>query len=249
MKTDDPDSVAGANAEALRRGFEAYAGGGFDAVRDLFDPAVEWRTGEDEPDVATYRGHDGVKARIDAVFESFAELSLEPEQFIAEGDHVVVPVGGRLRGRGSGVEVDYHETWVFSLHEGRVTRVREYRDRTEALEAAGLRERTRFPKIELLWWRGCPSWDRALAGLREAVREVGLDPDSVDVREVTSEATAELETFVGSPTIRIDGADVQAPGPDEPVALTCRIYRLRDGRVSPTPDPADVREALEKAVG
>lgn len=240
--------MARGNVESLRRGFEAYARGGFDAIRDSFDPEVEWRTGEDEPDVATYRGHDGVKERIDTVFESFTELSLEPERFIVEGDDVVVPVGGRLRGRGSGVEVDFRETWVFTLREGKVTRVREYRDTADALEAVGLRQHDRPPRIELLWWSGCPSWDRTLSELREAMREAGLDPESVDVREVTSEASAERESFVGSPTIRIDGTDLQPPGPDEPVGLTCRIYRLRDGRVSPTPDPADVRAALERAV-
>jgi hypothetical protein len=31
---------------------------------------------------------------------------------------------------------------------------------------------------------------------------------------------------------------------DEPAGLTCRVYRRRDGRVSPLPDRADVRDAL-----
>lgn len=100
------------------------------------------------------------------------------------------------------------------------------------------------PRIELLWWEGCPSWEGALAELRAAMGEVGLDPGSVEVREVRTDAEAGGEEFVGSPTIRIDGEDVQPPGPDEPAGLTCRIYRLRDGRVSPTPDPADLRDAL-----
>ena len=54
------------------------------------------------------------------------------------------------------------------------------------------------------------------------------------------------QRFVGSPTIRVDGRDIQPPD-DEPVGLTCRVYRLRDGRVSPTPDPADLRDALMAA--
>ena len=98
-------------------------------------------------------------------------------------------------------------------------------------------------KIELLWWRGCPSTDEALALLREEVRAAGLDPASIEVRELSTDAEAERERFVGSPTIRIDGRDVMPPG-SEPVGLTCRVYRLRDGRVSPLPDRADVREAL-----
>jgi ketosteroid isomerase-like protein len=243
-----PNIGPGIDVEALRRGFEAYAEGGFDAIRDAFDPDVEWRTGEDEPDVATYRGHNGVKERIDAVFDSFTDLSLQPERFIVEGNNVVVPLGGRLRGRGSGVEVDFRETWVFTLRDGKITRVREYRNTADALEAVGAPQRHWTPRVELLWWRECPSWDRALSELRKAMIEVGLDPDSIEVREVASEEGAERESFVGSPTIRIDGADISPLGPDEPVGLTCRIYRLRDGRVSPTPDPADVRAALERAV-
>lgn len=103
-----------------------------------------------------------------------------------------------------------------------------------------------MPRVELLWWNGCPNWERAVAELREEMRGVGLDPESVEVREVATDAAAERESFVGSPTIRVDGSDVQAPG-DEPAGLTCRIYRLRDGRISPLPDRADVREALERA--
>jgi hypothetical protein len=102
------------------------------------------------------------------------------------------------------------------------------------------------PRIELLWWKGCPSWERALGELREVVAEAGLDPESIAVRHVDSEQEAERQRFVGSPTIRVDGLDVQPPG-DEPAGLTCRVYRLRDGRVSPTPDPADLREALALA--
>ena len=52
---------------------------------------------------------------------------------------------------------------------------------------------------------------------------------------------------MGSPTIRIGGVEV-APEPDEPAGLTCRVYRLRDGRVSPTPDPQDIREAIREAM-
>lgn len=106
----------------------------------------------------------------------------------------------------------------------------------------------RQPRVELLWWNGCPSWPRTLEELRAAVQEIGLEPDAIELREVPSEATAADEGFVGSPTVRIDGEDVQPPGPDEPFGLTCRIYRTRDGRISPTPDLADLRDALEEAI-
>jgi hypothetical protein len=103
------------------------------------------------------------------------------------------------------------------------------------------------PRVELLFWDGCPSHPRALADLREAMAELGWDPGAVIVSEVDTNERAADEQFVGSPTIRIDGVDVQDPG-DDPAALTCRVYRHRDGRFSPVPDPADLRDALRNAM-
>jgi hypothetical protein len=100
------------------------------------------------------------------------------------------------------------------------------------------------PLIELLWWEGCPSWPKTLEDLRAAVANAGLDPAGIVVREIADSADAEAEGFVGSPTVRVDGVDILAPGEDEQIGLTCRVYRLRDGRVSPTPDPDDLRDAL-----
>jgi hypothetical protein len=101
-------------------------------------------------------------------------------------------------------------------------------------------------EAELFWWEGCPSTEKALETLREVLAAEGLDPDAVSLREVRSDEDAERVGFVGSPTIRIDGVEV-APSEDEPVGLTCRVYRLRDGRVSPTPDPEDIREVIRSA--
>jgi hypothetical protein len=101
--------------------------------------------------------------------------------------------------------------------------------------------------VELLFWEGCPSHPAALADLRMQMAARGLDPGGVELREVTSAEQAERESFVGSPTIRIDGADIVDTG-DEPPALNCRVYRSRDGRILARPDPADVGDALEAAL-
>ena len=99
--------------------------------------------------------------------------------------------------------------------------------------------------VELLYWDGCPSHPQALAELRSALTELGLDPEAIDLREIATGDAADAERFTGSPTIRIDGADVQETG--EPTGLTCRVYHRRDGRVSPVPDPDDLRDALRAA--
>ena len=104
------------------------------------------------------------------------------------------------------------------------------------------------PRVEFLWWEGCPSHEDALADLREAMDAAGLDAERIEVRHIGSEEAAADAGFVGSPTVRIDGRDLVPPSDDEPVGLTCRVYRLRDGRFSPTPDPADVRDALTAAM-
>jgi hypothetical protein len=102
-------------------------------------------------------------------------------------------------------------------------------------------------RVELLWWEGCPSYPEALEQLKGVLREEGLDPDAVVLREIESDEQARQERFPGSPTIRIDGEDVVPPGDGQPMTLTCRVYRLRDGRSSPTPDPGDLRDAVRAA--
>jgi hypothetical protein len=106
----------------------------------------------------------------------------------------------------------------------------------------------RSPLVEFLWWQGCPSHPEALAQLREEMQALGLDPEAIEVREVATDADAEREQFVGSPTIRVGGEDVEPPG-EEPSGLTCRVYRRPDGRISALPDRAAVRRALERATG
>ena len=102
------------------------------------------------------------------------------------------------------------------------------------------------PRVELLWWSGCPSWEEARRLVRDEIAAAGLDPDRLEIREIRTDEAARHEGFVGSPTIRVDGHDVQDAG-DQPIGLTCRIYRLRNGRISALPDPADIRDALRVA--
>jgi hypothetical protein len=100
-------------------------------------------------------------------------------------------------------------------------------------------------KVELLWWEGCPSYPETLADLERVLREEGVDAE-VELVEVESDEQARSQRFPGSPTVRLDGVDAIAPADGEPFSLTCRIYHLRDGRVSATPDPEDLREAVRR---
>lgn len=98
--------------------------------------------------------------------------------------------------------------------------------------------------IEFLFWEGCPSHERALALLIEAMHDAGVVRENLRVTEILTADDAQRERFIGSPTIRIDGADISDPG-DEPFGLDCRVYFHRDGRPSPLPDNEILREAVE----
>jgi hypothetical protein len=100
-------------------------------------------------------------------------------------------------------------------------------------------------KVELLWWDGCPSYPETLADLERVLGEEGLEAD-IQMIEVRSDEQARAERFPGSPTIKVDGEDLIPPPEAEPFSLTCRVYRLRDGRPSPTPDPEDLRDAIRR---
>jgi len=98
--------------------------------------------------------------------------------------------------------------------------------------------------IEFLFWRDCPSFPGALERLRKVMAEVG-DESPIEQIEVLTDEDAERLSFPGSPTIRIDGHDVDQSGAEQMgTALTCRIYHLEDGRVSPLPSEEMIRRAL-----
>lgn len=88
-----------------------------------------------------------------------------------------------------------------------------------------------MPDVTLLYFDGCPSWQAADQRLRTLADELGF---TVTREEVDTPEEAERRRFRGSPTILVDGVDVFADG-DEPVGLSCRIYRTPDGPAgSPT---------------
>ena len=98
--------------------------------------------------------------------------------------------------------------------------------------------------IELLAWSGCPSHTVAEHQLRAILDKLGLDDVSVETSWIEDDATAEARRFVGSPTFRLDDEELIPPDPGDTYALTCRVYRLSDGRFSPTPDPEQLRSAV-----
>jgi len=97
--------------------------------------------------------------------------------------------------------------------------------------------------VEVLTFAGCPHAGPALELVTRVVRELGVGADVQRVDVPDSEAAA-AQRFLGSPTIRVNGRDVE-PGADErsDFVLSCRLYRTESG-VSGQPDERWLRDAL-----
>lgn len=100
-------------------------------------------------------------------------------------------------------------------------------------------------KVQFLFWEDCPSHPQAWQRLGDVLGEMGIEVE-VERIEVTTEDAAQRWHFAGSPTILVDGQDID-PQPDLPARLTCRLYFHEDGRPSPLPSRGMIARALEAA--
>jgi hypothetical protein len=102
------------------------------------------------------------------------------------------------------------------------------------------------PLVEVLTFEGCPHAEAALELARRVIAESGLG-SSVRRVDVPDAATAAAQRFLGSPTIRVNGRDIE-PGVAvrDQYVLSCRIYRTDSGLMG-EPDEQWPREALSTA--
>jgi hypothetical protein len=85
------------------------------------------------------------------------------------------------------------------------------------------------PTVDLLWFSDCPNYPAARAMLEEVIAEVAPGTPIRDI-DATDPSTAASVRFPGSPTIRVNGRDID-PGHVDPGDYTprCRLYRTSDG--------------------
>ena len=84
-------------------------------------------------------------------------------------------------------------------------------------------------KIEVLYFDGCPNHEALVPHLEQLLRSAEL-PVRIALRRITDEEAAQRERFLGSPTVRVDGRDIE-PGAEErdDFGLKCRLYRVPSG--------------------
>lgn len=83
-------------------------------------------------------------------------------------------------------------------------------------------------KVELLYFDGCPTYETAGEALEEILSEEGVAVE-VDLVAVNTDEEAERLGFPGSPTVRVDGADLFPVPEREIYALGCRTYSTPEG--------------------
>jgi hypothetical protein len=84
-------------------------------------------------------------------------------------------------------------------------------------------------KVELLYVEGCPNYEPLMRDLRGLLGSAGIEAE-VELHRIGSEEEARLLRFLGSPTVRVDGQDVE-PGADtrQDYGIKCRLYQTPDG--------------------
>jgi len=91
-------------------------------------------------------------------------------------------------------------------------------------------------KIELLYFDGCPNYEALAPRLRVLLERAGVSGEIL-LRRVESEDDAQSLRFLGSPTVRVEGEDVEPGARDRSDSgLKCRLYRTRDGLLGVPPD-------------
>jgi len=101
-------------------------------------------------------------------------------------------------------------------------------------------------KVEILYLSGCPNYPPAVSRTREALQQEGVAAEVVEV-EVNDADTAGAVRFLGSPTIRIDGQDVELSARSaRTFGLTCRTY-LAGGHRTGVPPVEWIRAAVREA--
>ena len=104
------------------------------------DPEVEWEPPPIAVEQQIAHGIDGVMEFFESVLEAFEQVRQVPERFIDCGDQVLVFVRSEARGRIAGLEINEEWAHLVTVRDGKVVRLQQFRDREEALEAAGLEE-------------------------------------------------------------------------------------------------------------
>lgn len=104
--------TASENAELMREGYEAFAAGDLERVREMFDTDIVWHEPGHSPISGDYQGADAVVGFFGKLFEeSGGTFRSEPVDILAGDDHVVVLQHTTATRGGKTLDVDQPVVW------------------------------------------------------------------------------------------------------------------------------------------
>jgi ketosteroid isomerase-like protein len=126
--------MSGSNLDLVRRIYDEF-NQTLELPRWALHDDVEWHPPGDEPDNAARRGADNVTAYVRGWASTFDDYQCELEELIARNESVVAPIilHGRIGNQGQALSIPLTQVWT--IDNGRVASVREYRTKDEALAA------------------------------------------------------------------------------------------------------------------
>ena len=127
------------NVESVRRAFEAV-NRSWEPDLSLLDPDVVLDTTNAVFDRAVYRGHEGVRQYLANQREVWESQRFEPEELIAAGENRVIASFRFVSVGRDGIETVAHLAQISTLRAGRITHIKVFLTKADALEAAGLSE-------------------------------------------------------------------------------------------------------------
>jgi hypothetical protein len=103
-------------------------------------------------------------------------------------------------------------------------------------------------RIEALYFDGCPNHEALMPRLHEILARTDVSAE-IDLRRIASDDAAQRERFLGSPTVRINGRDVEPEAERRAdYGVKCRLYRASTG-LSGQPREELLQAALRSAAG
>jgi ketosteroid isomerase-like protein len=136
------EPMAPETAELIRRSYDAFNRRDLDALLALYHPACVWDMTHFEgwPDTPVYQGHEGLRRLFKEWHDAWDEVRTEPSDLLQIGGRLMVTCNMQVRGGASGAGVSLQFVQVAEAHDGLFHLIDNYSDKSQALEAVGLRE-------------------------------------------------------------------------------------------------------------
>jgi ketosteroid isomerase-like protein len=129
----------GENVKPVERHYEAFNRGDLEALLEPFDPEIVFVEEQDvRPDAGTHTGIQAMRDFFGAMFEGASEVAADPLEWIEHEDKVIVPMRLHGRFRHTGIAGDARFVHVWTVRNGRITRLHLYTTKQQALRDLGV---------------------------------------------------------------------------------------------------------------